>query len=937
MSTTGQRSAFFFRKWRNRRRMPKAAQVLENAGMVFVADDLGAWLVALLADAGRRRLTTLILGSEQERALRQAATAAVQLTAAELSPSGSQQAEQVAMALSEVFGMTMPDAPQVGHLSLLEALQAGVAEKLAVLDDASLTGTGESAADSLGVTGGVLGDELASHLVREILIRASRGGPLAPLADQLNHDVTHRHSVRLEGMLSRLADDVRDGDYRGPLVLHGLPADAANFTGRDTELRQLMDTLTDAVSKGGVVGVHAIDGMAGIGKTVFAVHAAHQLAKRFPDGQIFLSLEAHTPGSTPIDPADALATLLRIRGFRAGQIPPGVQARSVLWRDHLVGKKVLLVLDDAGGSAQVQPLLPGTPGTRVLITSRRALTALPEAVPLTLDTLPPGQAATLFTRLATRPIDTSDPDAKAIARIVQLCGYLPLAISLVAGRLRHKAASWTAADLATELANTQDRLASMRAEDHSITAAFDLSHRTLPLDLQRLFAYLGLHPGSEFDACAAAALIGSDPATAADRLDQLSEYHFLSEPIRGRYSMHDLIRAYAQTRAAHGVLEGREVALERLLDYYQHTAEFADRYLVRHTHSRPHNDPAPELRLPDLPDRDAALAWLRTERANLLACLQHATTHEQHRRLIALTAAIAGFLRQEGPWPQAADLHYTAAAAAHCLDDRLAEADALRELGIMRRRTGDYEAAADLHERARRLYEQLGDRLGQAHTLHHLSLVRRRTGDHAAAADLLEAAWALYRQLGDRLGQATSLHDLAVVRRMMGDYEAAADLHERAEGLYEQLGDRLGQAHTLHHLGVVRRMAGDYAAAAELHERAGGLYEQLGDRHGQAHTLHHLGKARRMMGNCAAAADLQERAQEIYQQLGDRHGQANALHELGVVSRMAGDYAAAADLHERAGQLFRQVGDRQGEVDALKGLGAVLGDAADDPLRTPPI
>jgi tetratricopeptide (TPR) repeat protein len=904
--------------------------------MVFVADDLGAWLVGLLADASRRRLTTLVLGSEQERALRQAATAAVQLTATELSPSGGQQAEQLAMALSEVFGVKMPDVPQVGHARLLEALQTEVAEKLAVLDDASLTGTGQSAADSLGVPPGVIGDKLASHLVREILIRASRGGPLAPLADQLNHDMTYLQSKRLEDMLVRLADDVRDGSGRGPLVLHGLPADTANFTGRDTELRQLMGTLANAASKGRVVGIHAIDGMAGIGKTAFVVHAAHQLAERFPDGQIFLSLDAHTPGSTPADPADALATLLRIRGFTAGQIPPGVQARSVLWRDHLVGKKVLLVLDDAGGSAQVQSLLPGTPGTLVLITSRRALTALPEAVPLTLDPLPPGQAATLFTRLATRPTDVGDPDAKTVARIVRLCGYLPLAISLLAGRLRHKAVSWTVVDLANELASARDRLASMRAEDRSITAAFDLSYQALPLDLQRLFAYLGLHPGSEFDVYAAAALIGTDPATAADRLDRLCEYHLLSEPVRDRYRMHDLIRAYAQTRVVHSVPDDREVAVERLLGYYQHTAELADRYLVRHTRSLPHIDPAPEVILPDLPNRDAALAWLRTERANLLACLHYATTHEQHRRVIALTAAIAAFLRQEGPWPQVADLHQTAAVAAHHMDDRPAEANALRELGIVRRRTGDYAVAADLHERARGLYEQLGDRLGQAHTLHHLSLVRRRTGDYAAAADLLEHARALYEQLSDSLGQATAVHDLAVVRRMMGDYAAAADLHERARGLYEQLGDRLGQAHTLHHLGVVRRMTGDYAAAADLLERAQEIYQQLGDRHGQAHTLHHLGVVRRMTGDYAAAADLHERAQEIYQQLGDRHGQANALHDLAVVRRATGDYAAAADLHERALRLFRQVGDRQGEVEELKTLGAVLMDAADNPLQAPP-
>ena len=201
--------------------------------------------------------------------------------------------------------------------------------------------------------------------------------------------------------------------------------------------------------------------MAGIGKTAFAVHAAHQLAARFPDGQIFLRLHAHTAGQRPVDPAEALATLLLTTGVAPQQIPPGLEARSATWRGHLAGKKVLLVLDDAAGSDQVRPLLPGAAGCLVLVTSRRRLTALEEAAPISLGTLPPGEAADLFARLAARP--GLQPADAAVAEVARLCGYLPLAIRLVAAGLRHHPA-WTVTDLAAELARARDRLAAMQAE-----------------------------------------------------------------------------------------------------------------------------------------------------------------------------------------------------------------------------------------------------------------------------------------------------------------------------------------------------------------------------------------------------------------------------------------------------------------------------------------
>ena len=329
-----------------------------------------------------------------------------------------------------------------------------------------------------------------------------------------------------------------------------------------------------------MVGIHAVDGMAGIGKTAFAVHAAHQLAARFPDGQIFLRLHAHTAGQRPVDPAEALATLLLTTGVAPQQIPPGLEARSASWRGHLAGKKVLLVLDDAAGSDQVRPLLPGSAGCLVLVTSRRRLTALEEAAPISLGTLPPGEAADLFVRLAARP--GLQPADAAVAEVTGLCGYLPLAIRLVAAGLRHHPA-WTVTDLAAELATARDRLAAMQAEDVSVAAAFDLSYQDLTPGQQRLFRRLGLHPGADIDAYAAAALDDTDLQATRRRLGELYDHNLIGEPARGRYRLHDLLREHARALAAADDAAENQAAIGRLLDYYLHTAVAASRHIAWRT------------------------------------------------------------------------------------------------------------------------------------------------------------------------------------------------------------------------------------------------------------------------------------------------------------------------------------------------------------------
>ena len=421
-----------------------------------------------------------------------------------------------------------------------------------------------------------------------------------------------------------------------------LPRDIAAFTGRQAELAQLMGVLAAAAAAGGgVVQIHAINGMPGIGKTAFAVHAAHRLAGAFPDGQLFLPLHGHTPGRRPVDPADALASLLLTAGVAAAHIPPGLEARTALWRDRLAARQLLLILDDAADSEQVRPLLPGSGGSLVLVTSRRHLSALEDATVISLDTLPPGQAAALLVRLAGRPgLSAGDP---GVAEIIGLCGFLPLAIGMVARQLRHHPA-WSAASRARELAAAVDRLELLATENVSVGAAFDLSYADLEPDLQQLFRRLGLHPGADIDGYAAAALDGTGLGAACRGLEALYDQCLLTEPATGRYRMHDLIREHA--RALAGRLDpdrDQDQATGRLLDYYQYTAARAHALITRQTRPGPASAPgAVPAAAPGLASREQALAWARAERASLLACLDHATATGQHARVTALTVALAG-------------------------------------------------------------------------------------------------------------------------------------------------------------------------------------------------------------------------------------------------------------------------------------------------------
>ncbi len=573
------------------------------------------------------------------------------------------------------------------------------------------------------------------------------------------------------------------------------------------------------------------------------------------------------------------------------------------------------MLDDAAGHDQLRPLLPGTAGCLVLVTSRRHLTALEDARAISLDTLPAAEAAELIVRLAGRP--GLRPSEAAVAEIARLCGYLPLAIGMLARQLHHHP-SWKVAELAAELAAARDRLELMHTENLSVAAAFDLSYADLTPGQQRLFRHLGLQLGPDLDAYAAAALDELDLAGARRGLSALYDHYLIAEPARGRYRLHDLVREHARTLAAADSPADRDAAADRLLGYYLHGARLAGRHLSR----RPHAGTADfsgvkPAACPGLSDRHEAMAWMDGERLNLHAAVGYAASHDRPGYAIAVPAAMQGFLRLAGHWDQAIALHSTALEAALRAGDRRAAAGALADLGDNRLATRNYPAAAADLARATELYQGLGDRLGEAHARTEHGAVLYLSGDYPAAAACLHRALRLYHDCADRLGEANVRRRLASVQLVTGDYPAATAGLTRALELYRALGDRLGEAHALNDLGAVQEATGDYAAATSSQEQALALYRALGDRLGEAHALSDLTTVRQATGDYETASASVRRALALYQELADRLGKANAVNQLGAIQQATGEYAAAALSQEQALELYRELGDRAGEAEAL--------------------
>ena len=702
------------------------------------------------------------------------------------------------------------------------------------------------------------------------------------------------------------ADDVlaaREGRTPGAFTAaatRSLPRDIASFTGRQAELAQLRGSVAAAAAGGGLTGIWVIGGMAGPARPPSRSTPRTGWPAASRTGSSSCRCTPIPEGSGRWSPADALGSLLVNAGLAAQHLPPGEQARAARWRDWVAGKKILLLLDDAAGHEQVRPLLPGAAGSLVLVTSRRRLTALDDSAVISLGALSPGEAAALLARLAARPgIGAADA---AVGEITRLCGYLPLAIAMLARQLSQHPA-WTAGDLAASLAAARDRLAAMRAENLSVAAAFDLSYADLAPARQRLFRRLGLIPGPSFDACTAAALDDITLDQARRGLEDLYDQHLITEPAPGRYLLHDLLREHARTLAAAGDPPDSGAAAGRLLDYYLHTA-----LACRFGRPPPGQPPA---HAPGLAAFEQAAAWLETERPNLHAAADYAAATGRHQCAIAISALTGDFLRAHGHRDRAAALHLFALAATRQAGDRPGQARAPTDPGATEGLTGEYPAAVASLARAAALYRNLGDQAGQAHALYSLGYLHALTGDYPAAAATHEQALALARGLGG----------LGRVQQLTGEHRTAAANLAGALGLYRGLGHRPGEAVALTELGSLQRLTGDYPAAATSLQRGLELFRGGGDRPGAADALYELGMVQQLTGDYPAAATSLQQSLELCRDLGSRLGQAEALNSLGELSSRTPESRRARGQHTEALAIARDLGVPLEEARALEGIG----------------
>lgn len=699
-----------------------------------------------------------------------------------------------------------------------------------------------------------------------------------------------------------------------------LPADTPAFTGRSDEIERLVKLAADAGSRGApeVPMVCAIDGMGGIGKTALAVHAAHRLAGEFPDGQLFLDLHGHTQGRPPRSAGEAAGWLLRAVGVAVEQIPKDGEQAAALYRRRLADSRTLIVLDNAATEEQVRPLLPGGGSCLVLVTSRRRLKALDDVHGVSLDVLsPPEAVALLRTTAGPGRIPVDDPRSSEIA---ELCGRLPLALRIAGALLRHRP-GWPLEHLAALLRDQRRRVPALSDGDRDVAAVFDLSYANLGERHRLLWRLLGLAPGPDLDAYAAAALMDCTATAAAGLLRDLVDHNLLIEHRGERYRLHDLMRVHAQALAAADPAPDRDAALNRLLHYYAYTAQIASITVARQPRLALEGSVPTEA--PALPDEDAARAWMHNEHASLDAAFTYAQTNGLDEHTIVMAAGLSEILLYAGPFARALDVHHAAADAAERTGHHVGQAVALTDLGRVRFLTGDYSGASDAATRALEIYRALDNRQGEASAHIDLGRVQHTTGEFAKAGDSHTRALEIYRTLGNRLGEASALSNLGWTHYMSGDYIRARDTLARAIELHHAIGNRLGEATALYHLGSVQPMIGDLSGACETLTRALDLNRACGNRQGQANSLSSLGRVWHTMGRDSEARDAITRAVEIYRAVGSRQGEANALQSLGPVLAATGDLTGASELLTRARELFGTIGVRLGEAFSLVELGRV--------------
>ncbi|MFJ9566307.1 AfsR/SARP family transcriptional regulator [Streptomyces fuscichromogenes] len=626
-----------------------------------------------------------------------------------------------------------------------------------------------------------------------------------------------------------------------------LPPDLSMFTGRHAELRRVHALLSPSDDRPNTVVISAIGGMAGIGKTSLAVHWAHQIADRFPDGQLYADLRGFDPSGSIADPAEVIRGFLDALGVPAHRIPAGLDAQAALYRTLLAGHRVLVLLDNARDTEQVRPLLPGSAGCLIVVTSRNhlhGLVVVDGAHPLSLDLLTAAESREfLMRRLGTKRV-AAEPTAAD--EIVALCGSLPLTLAIVSARAAaHPGRSLSS--VAEDLRETRGSLAAF-SHDDPVTdprTAFSWSYDALTPGAARLFRLLALHPGPDASTATAAVLLGLPLKDTRPLLAELVGAHLLTQRSPGRFGSHELLRIYAAELAeSHDTPEERDAARHRLLDHLLHTAHRADSLLAPH---RERLTLSPRVATGASPVafkvREKAASWLNAERPVLLAAVQETARSGLGTHCWQLAATLELFLDRHGRWQDQLAVQEAALHAAKELGDLSGRAHAHRALGFVNGRL-ERPAEARRHlSTALELFAAIGDAPGQGRVHRYLAFQANRQGRHHEALDHYREAHALYAAAGHRSGQAGIFNEVGWTHILLGAYEEALADCRRAITMNQQLGDRNGEAAAWDSLGYAHHHLGQYQQALTCYEHALTAYREIHDDYLQADTLVHIGDA----------------------------------------------------------------------------------------------
>jgi tetratricopeptide (TPR) repeat protein len=689
-----------------------------------------------------------------------------------------------------------------------------------------------------------------------------------------------------------LADGAASGG-----VPHQLPAAIGCFAGRSKEMQNLAAVLDDASAATMVIS--AVDGMPGIGKTTLAVHWAHQVAHRFPDGQLYVNLRGFDPGGLPVPAAEAICGFLNALGIPADQIPKSLDAQAALYRSLLAGRRVLVVLDNARDVEQVRPLLPGSAGCLVLITSRNQLTGLiaTGAHVLTLDLPTDAEAHQLLERRLGSDRLMAEPGPAR--QMVKLCGRLPLALSIVAARaMTHPHFSLT--DVAAELQKSREHLDAFEGGDPSVNAraVFSWSYQQLSEAAARIFRILGLHPGPDITVPATASMAGVPVPEARSALVELARSHLVTEHVPGRFTFHDLLRTYAIEQAEiYEPSPERDSCVRRVLDHYLHTAYSSALMLHPRRSLITPGSPQAEVVPEKMRSYAQAWSWFEAEDRVLLAMVQLAAATGADTHAWQIPWTLVDFHRRRGYWQDWVAAHQTALAAAQRSADKQGEAHALRGLGrALSRLSRTNEAYAGQSNEARTclagalaLFEELDDIPGQAFTHIDLCWEFDKEGTHDGLAHAHKALL-LARSSGHIQAQARALNTIAWRCKRRGDYETAIQYGEESLALSLETGDRRGEADTLHVLGDAHLGLGHRDAAAVILKKSLALHRELGERYGQAQILTHVGETQHAAGDTASARATLQQALDILNEIGlgrTRDEYPNADHIRALLARLA--------------------------------------------------